>query len=269
MRRFLILGHKVPLDAGFTLNDLPGGAGRLDVLCRSIGASLFLSHGIRRDVETILLLQNAVQIRIVGEDVKHLNPDERSTAALIKRALETLAEKEVESTPGIHVSRRSLAEALDRLYQLEANPIVLHERGDPIDTFSFPPNPAFILSDHVDFTEREEEDLESLPRVSLGSTGLHTSHCITIVHYTLDRREEAMDQDLVLCHIASGDPKAQLIRSLLEDFDIPVNLVTHVPPSVLPITFDGLADVRIMVRSRDLQRAREIIRDYFEEPIDD
>ena len=88
-------------------------------------------------------------------------------------------------------------------------------------------------------------------------------------HYLLDRQEETIDQELVLCHIASGDPKARLISNLLEDFDIPVNLVGHVPPGIFPVTFDGLADVRIMVRPRDLGRAQQIIRDYFEEPIDD
>jgi hypothetical protein len=59
-----------------------------------------------------------------------------------------------------------------------------------------------------------------------------------------------------------------LIRGLLDDFNIPVNLVTHVPHSVWPINIDGLGEVRIMVRERDLTRAREIISDYFEEPTD-
>ena len=269
MRRFVLLGHKVPLEAGFSLNDLPGGAGRLDVLCRAVGASLFVSHGIRTDVETILLLQNAVQIRIAGDRVKRLNPDERSTAALIQRALNNLADEETESTPGIFVSRRTLPEVLDRLYQLGVTPVLLHEDGARAEGFAFPNAPAFILSDHVDFTEEEDRVLSELPRVSLGERALHTSQCVTIVHYLLDQREQTLAQDLVLCHIAVGEPKARMISSLLEDFDIPVNLVSHVPPSVYPVTFDGLADMRIMVRPRDLRKAQEIIRDYFEEPIDD
>jgi len=57
-----------------------------------------------------------------------------------------------------------------------------------------------------------------------------------------------------------------LIKGLLADFGIPVNLVTHVPPSVFPMTVDGLAEVRIMVCSSDLPRVREIITEYFEEP---
>jgi len=60
-----------------------------------------------------------------------------------------------------------------------------------------------------------------------------------------------------------------MIKNLLEDFGIPTNLVAHVPPALIPVTFDGLADVRIMVRESDLARAQQIIRDYFEQPIDD
>ena len=56
---------------------------------------------------------------------------------------------------------------------------------------------------------------------------------------------------------------------LLEDFGIPVNLVMHAPPSVYPIAVDGLAEVRIMVRSRDLRKSRQIIADYFEEPCEE
>ena len=268
MRRFLILGHRAPLDASFSLNDLPGGAGRLDILCRAIGASLLVSHGIREDVETILLLQDAVHIRIRGDRVKRLSPDERSTAGLLQRALASTADEEVQSTPGIFVSRRTLPEALDRLYQLESNPIVLHEKGEPADTFAFPNDPTFILSDHLDYTEDEERTLRDLPHVSLGDRALHTSQCITIVHYLVDQRAADLQADLVHCHSVWGEPKAQLVKSLLEDFDIPVNLLRHVPPSVLPIAVDGLGEVRIMVRARDLSRARQVIGDYFEEPVD-
>jgi len=265
MKRFVLLAHKAPVIPDFTLNDLPGSAGRIDVLCRAIGAAFFLSHDLRRDVEVDLLLRDEVQIRLVGEKLKRLNPDERSTAALIKHALEKLDEEEVQSTPGIFVSRRSLPEMLDRLYQLGSHPILLHEEGTPIEAASIPNDPAFFLSDHQEFSPSDEEALADLPRVSLGEKALHTSQCITIVHYLLDRQRED-EGNLVLCHMVWGEPKALLIKGLLDDFDIPVNLVSHVPPSILPITVDGLSEVRIMVRSRDLQRAREIIADYFEQP---
>jgi len=239
----------------------------LDVLCRGIGAAFFLSHDLRRDVEVSLLIQDEVQIRLVGEKVRRLNPDERSTAALIKHALEKLDEEEVQSTPGIFVSRRTLPEVLDRMFQIGAHPYVLHEDGKPIDESYISTDPVFFLSDHEDFSDSEQDTLADLPRISLGRTALHTSQCITIVHYLLDRLADDVKADLVLCHKVWGEPKALLIKGLLADCDVPVNLVTHVPPSILPFTVDGLSEVRIMVRSRDLERARAIISDYFEEPV--
>ena len=280
MRRFLIVGHNVPVHPDFHLNDLPGGAGRIDVLCRAIGASLLLSHGIRRDVETILLLQDSVRIRIDGDRVKRLNPDERSTASLIRRALSALADAgsdvsgkaahgETQSTPGIFASRCTLSEAIDDLARQGATPIVLDQGGLPFEPLAIARDPAFILSDHTDFAKEEEELLAGFPRVSLGPTPLHTSQAITIAHYLLDRQGEDLNENLVLAHKVWGEPKAQMMKGLLEDFAIPVNLVMHAPPSVYPIAVDGLAEVRIMVRPRDLRRARQIIADYFEEPCEE
>jgi tRNA (pseudouridine54-N1)-methyltransferase len=269
MRRFLVLGHKVPTSGEFSLNDLPGTGGRVDVLCRAVGAGLFVSHGIRTDTELILLIQNAVQIRISGDRVKRLNPDERSTAAILQLALRGAAPEEVTTTPGVVASQATLPQVLDRLYQLEVHPVVLHEQGSPIEGFSLPANPAFILSDHGDFTDEDESALVDLPRVSLGPVVLHTSQCITILHYLLDRDEGDVSADLVLCHKVWGEPKARLIAGLLEDFGIPSNLLSHAVPSLYPGMLNGLGEVRIMVRPRDLEKARAIIGDYFGPPVDE
>ena len=55
MTVFAIVGHIARTDGGYSLNDLPGG-GRMDVLCRCVNASFFLSHDLRRDVECYLVL---------------------------------------------------------------------------------------------------------------------------------------------------------------------------------------------------------------------
>lgn len=269
MRRFVILGHKVPVSGDFTLNDLPGSAGRLDVLCRAVGASLFVSHGIRRDTEVVLLIQNSVEIRIAGDRVRRLNPDERSTAALLQQALQQATDKELQASPGILVTRSSLESTLDGLARRGAHPVVLHEDGELLDPTMLPADPAFVLSDHLNFTDEELRILEELPRLSLGPTVLHTSQCITITHYLLDRCTEDAELDLVLCHKVWSEAKAQLIAGLLLDFDIPVNLVRQSPPTLYPVTVDGLGEVRIMVRPRDLDRARAVIGDYFEDPVEE
>ena len=51
MTLFAVVGHRARTDGGFSLNDLPGSGGRMDVLCRCVNAALFLSHDLRRDVE--------------------------------------------------------------------------------------------------------------------------------------------------------------------------------------------------------------------------
>ena len=103
----------------------------------------------------------------------------------------------------------------------------------------------------------------------MGPQILHTSQAITITHYLLDRQEQDLDADLVLAHKVWGEPKAQLIISLLEDFDIPVNRVMQAPPSLYPMALDGMAEVRIMVQARDLDKARQVIADYFEPPCEE
>jgi len=56
MKDFIIIGHKA-VTAPFSLNDLPGTAGRMDILCRCVNAALFLSHDLRRDVRVYLVLK--------------------------------------------------------------------------------------------------------------------------------------------------------------------------------------------------------------------
>ncbi|MCI4354125.1 MAG: tRNA (pseudouridine(54)-N(1))-methyltransferase TrmY, partial [Thermoplasmata archaeon] len=92
MRRFLILAHRVPTGGQFTLNDLAGGGGRMDELARSVSTGFLLSNDLRRDTEMTIVLSSdrppgPRRLRLIGERLRHLNPDERSTAALLKNAL--------------------------------------------------------------------------------------------------------------------------------------------------------------------------------------
>ena len=56
MRRFAVVGHRAMSKGKLPLNDLAGGAGRMDVLIRAVMASLLTSHGIRSNVEVVLHL---------------------------------------------------------------------------------------------------------------------------------------------------------------------------------------------------------------------
>ncbi len=192
MRTFVILAHKAPLTPEFSLNDLPGGAGRIDVLCRCVTAGFCLSHGIRKDVQVFLVLQNQLIIRFDGATLRHLNPDERSTAALLQKALKIQAEcvgdQEIESTSGLFISRRDLSQLLGVFRAQGIGVIQLHEQGAPLRTAELPVPCAFFLSDHLEFNSAEDALLSSARRLRLGPKSLHADHCITLVHNELDLR---------------------------------------------------------------------------------
>ncbi len=188
MRTFAVVGHLAPTWDRFSLDDLPGAAGRMDLLCRCVHAALSLSHGIRRDAEIHLLLQGPPDppkdVLIRGETVRSLSPDERSTAALIRKALALpVGEAFRESGPGVLVRRGGPGGLI-----AGGEFAVLSEDGGDVRSRRDIP-PGFILSDHLDFTEAEEELLAGLPRISVGPRVLQADHAIAVLQNEMDRRE--------------------------------------------------------------------------------
>ncbi|MBN1678461.1 MAG: tRNA (pseudouridine(54)-N(1))-methyltransferase TrmY [Candidatus Thermoplasmatota archaeon] len=195
MRRFVIMGHRAITSADFKLDDLCGSTGRLDILLRCVNSAFFLSHDIRKDVEIVLMLLGEPNppktIRINGREVKYLNPDERSTAALIRNALLQKGEGERRCSPGIYVSERSYEEVLSNLSK-ESKMYYLHEQGEDVRSAQLAGDPTFVLGDDQDLTEVEEEILMRYDpkRLSLGPISYHADHCITLVNNELDRRRQ-------------------------------------------------------------------------------
>ncbi len=189
MRQFVVLGHEAPTDPDFSLDDLAGGAGRIDVLCRCVNATFLLSHGIREDVELFLVLQDSLTLRLVGSELRYLSPDERNIASLLRSGIEAaegaVGMIEVESTPGIHASKRGVETVLD---DLDGPLFHLHENGDPVAKIEPPEDPVLVLSDHRDFADVEANIIDGYAdaRVSLGPEPLHANHAITVAHNFLD-----------------------------------------------------------------------------------
>lgn len=187
MTAFAIVGHLARTDGSFSLNDLPGSGGRMDILCRCVNASLFLSHDLRRDAECYLILQGTPlapkTIRFSGATVRSLSPDERSAAALIKKALDIPCGSEFrEAADGVFIRKGGL----DRL--LGEIPFgVLDESGEDIRKAHQLPA-AFLLSDHLNFSEEEAALIRDCPKYSVGPKCLHADHTITVVQNELDRR---------------------------------------------------------------------------------
>jgi tRNA (pseudouridine54-N1)-methyltransferase len=193
MRRFVVIGHRAVTSGDFKLDDLAGGTGRLDVLLRCINSAFFLSHNIRRDTEVHLILQGPPHppktVRLVGSELKYLNPDERSTAALVRNALLQKVAAEERSSPGIYVSNRSYRDVLSLVPKGEQI-VYLREDGTDVREFQFEQDVTFVLGDDQDLTLEEEGMLLKYePKIiSLGPASYHADHCISIVNNELDRR---------------------------------------------------------------------------------
>ncbi|ELY90719.1 tRNA (pseudouridine(54)-N(1))-methyltransferase TrmY [Natrinema altunense] len=193
MRQFVLIGHDVPTEPDFSLDDLAGGAGRLDALCRSITAAFVTSHGIREAVRVHLVAQDELTITFDGSDLRRLNPDERSTAALVRTALEhrdeAIGALPAEPSPGIEVYRRGFEGTLEEI--AADGPVVhLHEDGEAVVDVGAAAleDGVFVLSDHHDFTAEEAGLLEAVAdrRLRLGPELLHADQAITVAHHFLD-----------------------------------------------------------------------------------
>jgi tRNA (pseudouridine54-N1)-methyltransferase len=191
MCQFIVVGHEAPTTPEFALDDITGGAGRLDVLCRCVTAACLLSHGIREDVTVRLVLQDTYTLRFEGAQVRNLNPDERSTAALVRTALEQRAEavghQAVETSPGVFLTRRGLEPTLQECADC-GRVVGLHEEGTPAVDVTPPTDPVFVLSDHREFTDAEAALLDDVAetRLRLGPRRLHADQAITVAHNYLD-----------------------------------------------------------------------------------
>jgi tRNA (pseudouridine54-N1)-methyltransferase len=197
LRRFLVLVHRVPEDGDFSLNDLANGGGRMDEVAQVVGAAFLVSNGLRRDTELDLLLLReggrGRRVHLVGQRLRYLNPDERSTAALLKNALVRAAghnDRTLETSPGVFVGPGTEEDLVSFLRMPGA--FWAEEGGVPIRRSPLGPEVAGVLGDVFDPSPRERELLvgSGVPRVRLGPRPLRASQCMVLLQNELDLREE-------------------------------------------------------------------------------
>ena len=198
MRRFLLIAHRVPPTGEFTLNDLAGGGGRMDEVARAVSTAFTLSNDLRRDTEMTIVFSAAPppaarKVELVGSRLRYLNPDERSTAALLKNALVRAVDfpREFESSPGLRVASVDPAAEL-RTFLERPGALWLCESGGPLaDAVRGSTDHAFVLSDPYEPTDAERSILEAsgVPRCSVGPRSLRTSQVIDLVHHAVDVAE--------------------------------------------------------------------------------
>ena len=197
VRTFIIKANKAHTRADFSLKDLPGTSGRIDLLCRSLNSAFLLSHGFRKNVRVWLNLNGPPDppktIKFEGSEIKPktINPDEISLAKIIIKALkvgEGIKEpaKEYPVLPGVYVSNLRFEDIIRRTIKNSAL-YYLHEEGKPIERVNFKGNVAFVLGDHKGLTKEDEALLEGIAeKVSVGKKSYLTSHVIAYVNIFLD-----------------------------------------------------------------------------------
>ena len=126
-----------------------------------------------------------------GEDLRHLNPDERTTAALLKKALAIVAGPEwSRSTSGIFVRTGGLDMVLSDLKAKGIKPVYLREDGMDVHEAdcNLSGDAVFILGDHLGMTPEEETQIlqAGAEVISIGPASLHADHCIVLVNWMLD-----------------------------------------------------------------------------------
>ena len=193
LRRFVIVGTRAMAKGKLPLNDLAGGAGRMDVLIRALMSSILTSHGIRKDVEfTMILLGGpgpARRIKFVSNELKGIHAEERAVAgkvaAVIKEPIPPRGHW-IERSPGIYDGGGNLDMTLD---EWDCPTIRLEADSPNLYSGILPSN--FVIED-VGFILGDDKTLEcerGVPR-SLGSNWLQGHTCIAIVHFLLDEGVE-------------------------------------------------------------------------------
>mgnify|MGYP001415459447 CR=1 FL=1 len=191
IRKFAIIGHDVPAKGDFSLNDLAGGAGRLDVLLRAVNTALFVSHGIREDTQIILHLEGSGsrRIRFDSRSLRGVHPDERSIAgqvrAIVRSSMPPVGVWK-EYSGGISHSGGSIGETLQEWSDDGCKIFVMDSEGRAVEDFSFEGELGFVLSDHKPFTKEEFGLMKDCEKVSVGQKWLQGHSCIAIVHHHLD-----------------------------------------------------------------------------------
>jgi tRNA (pseudouridine54-N1)-methyltransferase len=196
VRRFVVIGQTASASADFSVEDLPGSSGRLDVLLRCVRAALLVSHGLRRDVQVYLVLRGGVAspllLRINGQSAKFLRPDERSLATLVKKTLQALptpGETFVEVRPGLQLRTGDVPEILAEVGGTPC--FVLHEQGADVRSEAGLSDDAwYFIGDHLGFDVVSLALLErhGCRRISVGPLSLHSDDVVSLISNELDRR---------------------------------------------------------------------------------
>lgn len=185
-REFILFSRLGKTNSAFNnLHD----AGRLDIVYECIVTSLFLSHGIRRDVTFHAMLNGPphppLHIQIDGNALYDVRTDVDTWQQILRKIIAG------KSHPGISVDKTSF-EALLKTEAQTHHVYVLEEGGKNIAETELAVNAIFVLGDHVGLPKKAETfALRYGEKISLGKQPYLAASCITIINYLLDSQAKS------------------------------------------------------------------------------
>jgi tRNA (pseudouridine54-N1)-methyltransferase len=189
MREFLLysrLGRTEPHWS--SLHD----AGRLDIVYECIVSSLFLSHGLRRDVKFNAVLNGPpnppLLLEIDGLQLYDVRTDIETWNAILKKVVNG------KNHPGVSSKKMSFENLLKHKNQTHSI-YVLEEGGKNIEKMEFGEEPFFILGDHVGLPKKAESyALRFGEKISLGKQPYLAASCINILNYLIDLQQKRLKE---------------------------------------------------------------------------
>lgn len=186
--RFILILPSVPETGKFSLRDLPGSGGRVDILCRSLAACFDWGPTTwpKTMLEFVALIANrtALRFRNTGEALPR---GEVQWADVIRRTMGNT------DTDFGDCERLGLSELLVNLPQ--GHVWALEETGEPFKESRIT-NPqgdnSFIIGNHRGFDSQTQHMLDdhSIYRLSIGNTSYLSSHCVAAIISKFERMVE-------------------------------------------------------------------------------
>ena len=169
-------------------------------VCRCVRATFILSHALRKDAQLLIFDGADKGIMMDGERLKYLGPDERSTAILIMKALETRKEHNrsfCESTPGIFVGC-NLEESIFKIIEEKVDVFFPKDSGQNLRNVDIGKNILAILPLRGELDSKGNKFLErcNAKGVRFSKGDFIADSAILLLNNEIDRRIVRAERDI-------------------------------------------------------------------------
>jgi len=158
-----------------------------------VRSSLFTSYGLRKDVSVIVypLDPGDTLIRIEGDKLRYMGPDERSISVLLsipaKKLLHETVKKSEVTSPGITLVKGTLADII----RCVDNPLILYQQSDGQDIrkIKFGDRTVYLgsLDPGMDLDENVISSTKGV-KSHIGVTDIECEKMVLLLNNEIDRR---------------------------------------------------------------------------------